>query len=88
MRTEGIPLLSMRTCWLAALCCFWWEPVYQKVFGAVFHHCFAPAPLGDGPWWQELGAQVKDAYVYGFYLFFDFAGYSLYGHGGQLLLRH
>ena len=62
--------------------------VYQKVLGTVFHHYFTPAPLGDGPWWQELGAQVKDAYMYGFYLFFDFAGYSLMAIGGQLLLRH
>ena len=30
MRTEGIPLLSMRTCWLAALCCFWWEQCIRK----------------------------------------------------------
>ena len=57
--------------------------VYQKVLGTVFHHYFTPAPLGDGPWWQELGAQVKDAYMYGFYLFFDFAGYSLMAMGAS-----
>ncbi len=57
--------------------------VYQKVLGTVFHHYFTPAPLGDGPWWAELGAQVKDAYMYGFYLFFDFAGYSLMAMGAS-----
>lgn len=55
--------------------------VYQMVLGSVFHHFFTPAPLGDGPWWWEIGAQVKDAYMYGFYLFFDFAGYSLMAMG-------
>lgn len=55
--------------------------VYQMVLGSVFHHFFTPTPLGDGPWWWEIGAQVKDAYMYGFYLFFDFAGYSLMAMG-------
>ena len=44
--------------------------VYQKV-------------LGDGSLWHELAAQVKDAYAYGFYLFFDFAGYSLMAMGAS-----
>lgn len=57
--------------------------VYQKVLGTVFFSYFTPAPLGEGPWWRELGAQVKDAYVYGFYLFFDFAGYSMMAMGAS-----
>ena len=57
--------------------------VYQKVLGTVFYHYFTPAPLGDGPWWRELAGQVKDAYMYGFYLFFDFAGYSLMAMGAS-----
>lgn len=55
--------------------------VYQMVLGSVFHHFFTPSPLGDGPLWRELGGQIKDAYMYGFYLFFDFAGYSLMAMG-------
>ena len=57
--------------------------VYQKVLGTVFFHYFTPAPAGDGSWWSELGEQVKDAYMYGFYLFFDFAGYSLMAMGAS-----
>ena len=57
--------------------------VYQKVLGTVFFSYFTPAPMGDGPWWHELLAQVKDAYMYGFYLFFDFAGYSLMAMGAS-----
>lgn len=57
--------------------------VYQKVLGTVFYHYFTPAPLGDGPWWRELAGQVKDAYMYGSYLFFDFAGYSLMAMGAS-----
>lgn len=57
--------------------------VYQKVFGTVFYSYFTPAPMGDGSWWRELAAQVKDAYMYGFYLFFDFAGYSLMAMGAS-----
>ncbi|MEB1813635.1 D-alanyl-lipoteichoic acid biosynthesis protein DltB [Adlercreutzia mucosicola] len=57
--------------------------VYQKVLGTVFYGWFTPAPLGDGSLWRELAAQVKDAYAYGFYLFFDFAGYSLMAMGAS-----
>ena len=57
--------------------------VYQKVLGTVFFHYVTPAPAGDGSWWSELGEQVKDAYMYGFYLFFDFAGYSLMAMGAS-----
>jgi len=57
--------------------------VYQKVLGTVFFHYFTPAPAGDGSWWRELGEQIKDAYMYGFYLFFDFAGYSLMAMGAS-----
>lgn len=57
--------------------------VYQKVLGTVFYGWFTPTPLGDGSLWHELAAQVKDAYAYGFYLFFDFAGYSLMAMGAS-----
>ena len=57
--------------------------VYQKVLGTVFYGWFTPAPLGDGSLWRELAAQVKDAYMYGLYLFFDFAGYSLMAMGAS-----
>jgi membrane protein involved in D-alanine export len=57
--------------------------VYQKVLGTVFYGWFTPEPMGDGPWWRELAGQVKDAYMYGFYLFFDFAGYSLMAMGAS-----
>lgn len=55
--------------------------VYQKVLGTVFFHYFTPAPLGDGLFLHEALAQIKDAYMYGFYLFFDFAGYSMMAMG-------
>lgn len=57
--------------------------VYQKVLGTVFFQYFTPEPMGSEPLWRELLAQVKDAYMYGFYLFFDFAGYSLMAMGAS-----
>ncbi|MBB3171220.1 D-alanyl-lipoteichoic acid biosynthesis protein DltB [Parvibacter caecicola] len=57
--------------------------VYQKVLGTVFFSYFTPEPLGGGSVWHEALAQVKDAYMYGFYLFFDFAGYSMMAMGAS-----
>jgi len=57
--------------------------VYQKVLGTVFFYYFTPAPLGDGSFLHEALAQIKDAYMYGFYLFFDFAGYSMMAMGAS-----
>ena len=36
----------------------------------------------------NIAAAGKDAWAYGFFLFFNFAGYSMMAIGGQLLLRH
>ncbi len=50
---------------------------------AWLHRFYAPATWGSGPFLTELAAQVQTAYVYGLYLFFDFAGYSLMAMGAS-----
>ena len=53
--------------------------VYTFVIAVWLHRFYAPTTWGTGPFLAELGVQVRTAYVYGLYLFFDFAGYSLMG---------
>ena len=48
--------------------------VYTFVVAAWLHRFYVPATWGSGPFLTELAAQVQTAYVYGLYLFFDFAG--------------
>lgn len=57
--------------------------VYAFVVAVWLHRFYAPAAWGSGPFVAELGAQVRTAYVYGLYLFFDFAGYSLMAMGAS-----
>lgn len=60
--------------------------IYKEVFGT-FAHSFAtigPLPndiVSQAEWLYNIAAQIKDAWAYSFYLFFDFAGYSLMAMG-------
>lgn len=56
---------------------------YTFVIAVWLHRLYAPTAWGGGPLLAELGAQVQTAYVYGLYLFFDFAGYSLMAMGAS-----
>jgi membrane protein involved in D-alanine export len=55
--------------------------VYKIVLSSVFFAAYTPETLGLGFGVREVVAAVKDAYAYGLYLFFDFAGYSLMAIG-------
>ena len=55
--------------------------VYKMVIGAFIFRIYDPEPWGTGAFGAELLAQIETAYLYGFYLFFDFAGYSLMAMG-------
>ena len=57
--------------------------VYTFVIAVWLHRFYAPTTWGTGPFLAELGVQVRTAYVYGLYLFFDFAGYSLMAMGAS-----
>lgn len=57
--------------------------VYTMVIAVWLHRFYTPVPWGAGLFVMELGAQVQAAYLYGFYLFFDFAGYSLMAMGAS-----
>lgn len=57
--------------------------VYTFVVAVWLHRFYAPSAWGSGPFVAELGGQVQTAYVYGLYLFFDFAGYSLMAMGAS-----
>lgn len=57
--------------------------VYTLVIAGWLHRFSTPAAWGAGPFLAELGTQVQTAYVYGLYLFFDFAGYSLMAVGAS-----
>lgn len=57
--------------------------VYTFVIAVWLHRFYAPAVWGAGAFPAELAAQVQTAYVYGLYLFFDFAGYSLMAMGAS-----
>ena len=57
--------------------------VYTFVIAVWLHRFYAPTAWGTGPFLAELGVQVRTAYVYGLYLFFDFAGYSLMAMGAS-----
>lgn len=57
--------------------------LYKLVFATIVHRYYAPAAWSDttGFWYQ-----VKTAYQYALYLFFDFAGYSLMAMGASYCL--
>lgn len=57
--------------------------LYKLVFATIVHRYYAPAAWGDGTgfWYQ-----VMTAWQYAFYLFFDFAGYSLMAMGASYCL--
>lgn len=59
---------------------------YKLVFAQLAQRYWALEPWGDGPWLAELANQVRIAYVYAAYLFFDFAGYSLMAMGASYCL--
>ena len=62
--------------------------VYTFVIAVWLHRFYAPTAWGTGPFLAELGVQVRTAYVYGLYLFFDFAGYSLMAMGASYSFRN
>ncbi|MEG1746445.1 MAG: D-alanyl-lipoteichoic acid biosynthesis protein DltB [Raoultibacter sp.] len=58
--------------------------VYQMVFATILFSFYTPAPfIGDVSLFQNMVEAIKDSYAYGFYLFFDFAGYSLMAMGAS-----
>lgn len=57
--------------------------VYQMVIATILFAHFTPEAFGDGSLAHNVAVAVKDAYAYGFYLFFDFAGYSLMAMGAS-----
>ena len=56
---------------------------YKIVCSSVFSIAiwFIPRALGQNSPWMALLGQIGSAWAYGFYLFFDFAGYSLMAMG-------
>ena len=60
--------------------------VYKLVIAQVVQRWWVLEPWGDGPWLAELANQVRIAYAYAAYLFFDFAGYSLMAMGASYCL--
>ncbi|NPD30738.1 D-alanyl-lipoteichoic acid biosynthesis protein DltB [Eggerthellaceae bacterium zg-1084] len=59
---------------------------YKLVIASLLFSHYSPHPWGSDPAWIELARQVRDAYAYGLYLFFDFAGYSLMAMGASRML--
>lgn len=58
--------------------------VYQMVIASIIYTLYTPAPFSaDSSAAYNLLAAAKDAYAYGFYLFFDFAGYSMMAMGAS-----
>lgn len=57
--------------------------VYKLFIAGLMYKSYSLAPWGTAGFFWELFLQVKTAYVYGFYLFFDFAGYSLMAIGAS-----
>jgi membrane protein involved in D-alanine export len=61
--------------------------VYKMVIAAVLYGQYNPtAFVSTVPFHNELVHQVKTTYVYGLYLFFDFAGYSMMAMGAGYCL--
>jgi len=60
--------------------------VYKMVIATLIHRYYSPTVWGTGDFGTELWAQVKTAYLYGGYLFFDFAGYSFMAMGASYCL--
>lgn len=60
--------------------------VYKLFIAGLLYKAYSFAPWGSGPFLWELFLQVKTAYAYGLYLFFDFAGYSLMAIGASWCL--
>lgn len=58
--------------------------VYQLVIATILQTFYTPAPFSAGRdlAWNMLAA-YKDAWAYGLYLFFDFAGYSMMALGAS-----
>jgi membrane protein involved in D-alanine export len=54
---------------------------YKLVFSSIASLSYTPEVLAPGFGAAEVAEAVKDAWAYGLYLFFDFAGYSLMAIG-------
>ena len=59
---------------------------YKIILAAIFYRYWSPGAWGTDTFSIEFLKQVKTAYIYGFYLFFDFAGYSLMAMGASYCL--
>ena len=58
--------------------------VYLLVLASISETFYTPMPFkADATLAHNLAAAVKDAYAYGLYLFFDFAGYSMMAMGAS-----
>ncbi|MEG0072147.1 MAG: D-alanyl-lipoteichoic acid biosynthesis protein DltB [Raoultibacter sp.] len=60
--------------------------VYKVVLATVANGFYTPQASGGDPVGISLLCAIGDSYAYGFYLFFDFAGYSLMAMGAGALL--
>ena len=60
--------------------------VYSMVLAPICHKGYVPQAWGSGPLGTELLAQVKCAYAYALYLFFDFAGAGFMAMGAGYCL--
>ncbi len=76
-RTEYADLLSRGLLLLLA------GAVYQMVLATIAGGWYSPAAIGSGPALAEAAEQVKDAWAFGLFMFFNFAGYSMMAVGAS-----
>ena len=57
--------------------------VYQMVLATIAGGWYSPAAVGSGPALAEAAEQVKDAWAFGLFMFFNFAGYSMMAVGAS-----
>lgn len=57
--------------------------VYQMVLATIAGEWYSPAAIGSGPALAEAAEQVKDAWAFGLFMFFNFAGYSMMAVGAS-----
>ncbi|MEG0071066.1 MAG: D-alanyl-lipoteichoic acid biosynthesis protein DltB [Raoultibacter sp.] len=60
--------------------------VYKVVLATVANGYYTPQVFGNEPFGIALLGAIGDSYAYGFYLFFDFAGYCLMAMGASAIL--
>ena len=57
--------------------------VYQMVLATIAGGWYSPAAVGSGPALAEAAEQVKNAWAFGLFMFFNFAGYSMMAVGAS-----